>query len=70
MRLWYAFGMLWSPLILLCYVDSLDCAVPLAPVYFSEQSCLQAVDFVLDQLDLPEGMTVVGTTCYNWGAGA
>lgn len=62
--------MLWTPLILICYVGTTDCAVPLAPVYYSEQSCFEAISFALDELVLLEGMVVVGYDCYNWGAGA
>jgi hypothetical protein len=63
---WYTSAM-WTPLLLICYVDSTDCAIPNAPAYFSEQECLDALDYVLGVYQLPEGMAIMSYACYNWG---
>jgi hypothetical protein len=59
--------MLWTPLLLICKVDALDCAIPNAPAYPTAQACLEAIQVVIERWQLPEGMIVVGSTCYNWG---
>ena len=56
---------MWTPLLLICYVDSTDCAIPNAPAYFSEQECLDALDHAMNVYNLPEGMTIVTYDCYN-----
>ena len=61
--------MLWTPLILICQVDALDCAIPNAPAYLSEQECREAMETVIENWRLPEGIIIVGSTCYSWGAG-
>jgi hypothetical protein len=58
---------MWTPLLLICYVDSIDCAIPNAPVYYSEEECWAALDHVVETYKLPEGMTIVTYDCYNWG---
>jgi len=60
---------MWTPLLLLCYVDRLDCAIPNAPTYPTEQACRESLQYVIDTYRLPEGMVIAGATCYNWGAG-
>jgi hypothetical protein len=60
--------MLWTPLLLICKVDALDCAIPSAPAYPTEQACIEAIQGVIERWQLPENMIVVGSTCYNWGA--
>ena len=59
---------MWTPLLLICYVDRPDCAIPAAPVYWSEQECVVALEYALDNFQLREGMAVMSYTCYNWGA--
>jgi hypothetical protein len=61
--------MLWTPLLLICQVDALDCAIPNAPAYRTEQECLEAIHMVINNWQPPEGVIIVGSTCYNWGAG-
>jgi hypothetical protein len=34
----------------------------------TEQECLEAIQVVIETWQLPEGMIIVGSTCYNWGA--
>jgi hypothetical protein len=58
---------MWTPLLLICYVDSTDCAIPNAPAYSSEQECLDALDHAMNVYNLPEGMAIMGYDCYNWG---
>jgi hypothetical protein len=41
---------MWTPLLLICYVDSIDCAIPNAPAYMTEEQCLLALDDVLKTL--------------------
>jgi hypothetical protein len=60
--------MLWTPLLLICQVDALDCAIPNASAYPTEQECLEAIQIVIESWQLPEGMIIVGSTCCNWGA--
>lgn len=63
-------SMLWTPLILFCYVEGpIDCAIPVAPAYLSESDCLDALHSAIETFALPEGMVIVGSMCYNWGAG-
>lgn len=61
---------MWAPLLLICYVDRLDCAIPSAPAYTSEASCLAALEFAIDTYELPEGMMIMGYDCYSWGVGS
>ena len=58
---------MWTPLLLICYVDSTDCAIPNAPAYMTEEQCLLALDEVLGTFILPKGMMIMGYDCYNWG---
>jgi hypothetical protein len=58
---------MWTPLILICYVDRADCATPVAPAYPTQDQCLMAVDQVLRTFVLPQGMMIMGYDCYNWG---
>jgi hypothetical protein len=58
---------MWTPLLLICYVDSTDCAIPNAPAYMTEEQCLLALDDVLKTFILPKGMMIMGYDCYNWG---
>jgi hypothetical protein len=58
---------MWTPLLLICYVDSIDCAIPNAPAYMTEEQCLLALDEVLGTFILPTGMMIMGHDCYNWG---
>ena len=58
---------MWTPLLLICYVDSIDCAIPNAPAYMTEEQCLLALDYVLKTFILPKGMMIMGYDCYNWG---
>ena len=58
---------MWTPLLLICYIDRLDCAIPAAPGYPTEEQCLLALDEVLGTFILPKGMTIMGYDCYNWG---
>jgi hypothetical protein len=60
---------MWTPLLLICYVDSIDCAIPNAPAYMTEEQCLLALDEVLGTLaSYPEGMIDRRLhDCYNWG---
>ena len=58
---------MWTPLLLICYVDSIDCAIPNAPAYMTEEQCLLALDDVLKTFILPKGMMIMGYDCYNWG---
>ena len=60
--------MLWTPLLLICKIDLIDCAIPNAPAYFTEQACLEAIQLVIKNWRLPEGMIIVGSTCYHWGS--
>jgi hypothetical protein len=34
----------------------------------TEQACLEAMQVVIERWQLPEGMIIVGSTCYNCGA--
>lgn len=61
---------MWTPLLLICYVDSTDCAIPNAPAYFSEEACWSALEYVVDSYELPEGMAIMAYECYNWGTGS
>lgn len=62
--------MLWTPLILICVLEGpVDCAIPVAPAYLSEQDCYDAMQEAIDNFVVPEGMAIIDTTCYNWGAG-
>ena len=61
---------MWTPLLLICYVDSTDCAIPNAPVYYSEEECWAALDHVVETYKLPEGMAIMAHECYNWGTGS
>jgi hypothetical protein len=58
---------MWTPLLLICYIGSTDCAIPNAPAYLSEQECRVALNYVIDTYRLPEGMIVVAYDCYRWG---
>ena len=58
---------MWTPLLLICYVDRLDCAIPNAPAYRTEQECQEALDHAMNVYELPEGMRIMGHDCYNWG---
>ncbi|HEY7823107.1 MAG TPA: hypothetical protein VIG24_09750 [Acidimicrobiia bacterium] len=58
---------MWTPLLLICYIDSTDCAIPNAPAYFSEESCWSALEYAIDTYELPEGMAITAYDCYNWG---
>ena len=58
---------MWTPLLLLCYLDRADCAIFSAPAYYSEQSCLSALDFAMSEYVVPEDMFIAGYHCYNWG---
>lgn len=58
---------MWTPLILICYVDRFDCAVPVAPAYPTEEQCLVALDYAVETFTLPEGMAIMAYRCYNWG---
>jgi hypothetical protein len=60
---------MWTPLILICYVDRMDCAVPAAPAYLSEDQCLLALEYALEVFVLPQDMAVMSYACYNWGLG-
>jgi hypothetical protein len=57
-------------LLLICYVDSNDCAIPAGPAYFSEESCWFALEFAIDAYQLPEGMAIMAYDCFNWGQGS
>lgn len=61
---------MWTPLLLICYIDSADCAIPTAPAYTSEASCQAALRFALDNYRLPENMLIASHRCYNWGVGS
>ena len=61
---------MWTPLLLICYIDSDDCAIPNAPAYFSEESCLVALEYAIDAYRLPEGMAIMAYDCFNWGRGS
>jgi len=61
---------MWTPLLLICYVDSTDCAIPSAPSYFSEESCWSALEFTVGTLELPDGVAIMAYDCYNWGRGS
>jgi hypothetical protein len=61
---------MWTPLLLICYIDRLDCAIPVAPAYLSEQECLVALEYVIDAYRLPDGMEIMAYDCYNWGQGS
>jgi hypothetical protein len=61
---------MWTPLLLICYIDRPDCAIATAPAYFSEESCWAALSFVVGSYPLPEGMTIMAYDCYNWGVGS
>ena len=61
---------MWTPLLLVCYIDSADCAIPAAPAYTSEQECWDALEHVVNVYELPEGMVIVSYACYSWGVGS
>ena len=61
---------MWTPLLLICYVDRLDCAIPNAPAYMTELECREALEYAIDAYILPEGMRIMGYDCYNWGQGS
>ena len=61
---------MWTPLLLICYAETLDCAVPVTPAYVTQTECEAALGYVLSVIALPEGMIVVDSVCYNWGRGA
>jgi hypothetical protein len=69
LALCYPAGM-WTPLLLICYIDSNDCAIPTGPAYFSEESCWFALEFAIDTYQLPEGMAIMAYDCFNWGQGS
>jgi len=58
---------MWTPLLLICYVDRPDCAIPNAPAYLSEQECRVALNYAIDVYQLPEGMAIMAYDCYYWG---
>lgn len=60
---------MWTPLLLICYVDSIDCAIPVAPVYRTEEECLLALEYAIDSFVLPQNMRIMAYDCYNWGVG-
>jgi len=64
--LWYSNPM-WTPLLLICTVNSNDCGISAAPAYFSRAECEAALERVLETYKLPDHMVVVASTCYNWG---
>ena len=59
---------MWTPLLLICYVDRFDCAIPNAPAYLTEQECMAALEYAIDVYVLPEGMMIMSYDCYNWGS--
>jgi hypothetical protein len=61
---------MWTPLLLICYIDRPDCAIPNAPAYTSEASCQAALRFAIDNYQRPEGMIIMAYDCYNWGVGS
>lgn len=61
---------MWTPLLLICYVDRVDCAIPNAPAYMTEQECMVALEHAIDAFILPDGMMIMGYDCYNWGQGS
>jgi hypothetical protein len=58
---------MWTPLLLICYIDRFDCAIPNAPAYLFEQECRVALNYVIDAYRLPEGMAIMAYDCYRWG---
>jgi hypothetical protein len=58
---------MWTPLLLICYIDRPDCAIPNAPAYLTEQECRVALEYAIDNFLLPDRMTIVAQDCYNWG---
>ena len=66
--LWYNPHM-WTPLLLICYIDRPDCAMPAAPAYFTEAECRLALDYAVEAFALPANMTIVAHDCFNWGSG-
>jgi len=61
---------MWTPLLLICYIDRVDCAIPAAPGYVTEEQCRLALEFAIDSFVLPEGSMIMGYDCYNWGRGS
>jgi hypothetical protein len=45
---------MWTPLLLICYVDSIDCAIPNAPAYMTEEQCLLAWTKYLEPSSYPQ----------------
>lgn len=60
---------MWTPLLLVCYVDRADCAIPVAPAYPTQEQCWTALEHAFDAFVLPQGMVIMGYDCYNWGIG-
>ena len=58
---------MWTPLLLICYIDRPDCAIPNAPAYLTEQECRVALEYAIDAYRLPQGMAIMAYDCYNWG---
>jgi hypothetical protein len=61
---------MWTPLILICYLGTAECAVPAAPTYATEAECQQAIQGVLLRMTLAPNLRVRSYTCHNWGSGA
>ena len=61
---------MWTPLILICYIDRPDCAMPAAPAYLSEEECRASIAYVLEVYQPPQGSRIMAYDCYNWGSGA
>ena len=61
---------MWTPLLLICYIDRLDCAIPAAPGYPTEEQCLRSLEYAIDSFVLPEGSMIMAYDCYSWGQGS
>lgn len=61
---------MWTPLLLICYIDRPDCAIPTAPAYRSEAECRESLAYVLEVYRPMEGTAIMAYDCYNWGVGS
>lgn len=61
---------MWTPLILICFIGTTECAVPAAPAYATEAECQQSIQYALLRMNLAPNLRVMLYACHNWGSGA
>lgn len=58
---------MWTPLLLICFIDRPDCAIPNAPAYPTKEQCREALEDAAQRFRLPPNMMIVAGDCYGWG---